>query len=241
MVTRAHPRWERDRELRMRGVAIAFAGVLLALTALALLLRVGHPGLGSEPGSSSWAPVGVHGLASPRGLLGIGAALAALACFAVALRPRPRATPATFFDAAEREAIRAAIARAEDRTSGEIRVHLELLTPGETLLAARLVFDAIGMTRTEARNGVLLYISVEDHRFAIVGDEGIHRVVPEGFWDDTLARMKLRFDEDRCSEGVIEAIEAVGEKLHRFFPIERGDRDELPDEISFGTPRPGPP
>ncbi len=223
-----------EPEHRNRRIAIAFMGVLLALTALAFLVRVGHPELGADPGDWTWAPIGIHALLSLRGLLGILGALGALSFFVIALRPPRRSTPATFFTAEERTAIQSAIAAAEDRTSGEIRVHLELRTPGQPLLAAQLLFGTLGMARTEAQNGVLVYISVEDHKFAILGDEGIHRLVPEGFWDETLIRMKARFQEDRCAQGVIEAVEAVGEKLHRFFPFQRGDRDELPDEISYG-------
>jgi uncharacterized membrane protein len=215
-----------------------FLGLLLAGVALALLVRVGQPHLQAQPGESTWAPIGIHAIASARGLLALAVALAALVCFAFAIRPGRRGTPATFFDDEERDAIQAAIAAAEDRTSGEIRVHLEPTSPGDPLVAAQLVFDALGMTRTQARNGVLIYISVQDRRFAILGDEGIHRVVPAGFWDDVLARMKQRFAEDRCAEGVIEAVHAVGEKLHRDFPVVPGDRDELPDEISFGGPKP---
>jgi uncharacterized membrane protein len=227
-----------EPEHRRQRIAIAFTGVLLALAALAFLVRVGHPELGAEPEDGSWAPIGIHALAGLRGLLGILGALAALACFVIALRPPRRSTPATFFTADERATIQSAIASAEDRTSGEIRVHLEQRTPGEPLLAAQLLFDTLGMTRTEARNGVLVYISVEDHKFAILGDEGIHRVVPEGFWDEAIAGMKARFQENCCAQGVIEAVQAVGEKLHRFFPVQRGDRDELPDEISYGGPPP---
>jgi uncharacterized membrane protein len=166
------------------------------------------------------------------------AALAALGCFLLAVRPGRRATPATFFDEDDRRRIQAAIAAAEDRTSGEIRVHLEPRTPGDPLSAARTVFDAIGMSKTRARTGVLIYISVSDRQVAILGDEGIHRVVPEGYWDDLLARLRERFREDRCAEGVVEAAEAIGEKLHRHFPVQPEDRNELPDEISMGNPPP---
>jgi uncharacterized membrane protein len=211
----------------------AILGILSAITALVLLVRVGHPEIATGAQESSWAPQGIHGLGTPRGITALSFAGASLILLILALQPRKRATPATFFDEEERQAIRRAIAAAEDRTSGEIRVHLQRCTPGDALDAARSVFEKIGMTRTAARNGVLIYLSVEDHRFAILGDEGIDRVVPENFWGEIRTRMGEKFQEDRFAEGIVEAVEAVGENLHRFFPVDHADRNELSDEISM--------
>lgn len=51
--------------------------------------------------------------------------------------------------------------------------------------AAGEVFATLGMDRTELGNGVLLYIDLKHHRFAIWGGRGIYELVPEGFWDQT--------------------------------------------------------
>ena len=45
------------------------------------------------------------------------------------------------------------------------------------------VFYFLKMDKTELRNGVLFYIGVESKKFAILGDEGINKLVPENFWD----------------------------------------------------------
>ena len=41
------------------------------------------------------------------------------------------------------------------------------------------------MHKTEARNGVLVYLSTEDRKFAILGDMGINAKVDDGFWQAT--------------------------------------------------------
>jgi uncharacterized membrane protein len=207
-------------------------GAVVAVAALVWVLRATHPELGTGAAESTWAPHGLEALATRRGLAALGLAALALVFLVVALRPGRRASPATFFDETEKQAIRAAIAAAEDRTSGEIRLHLARRTRGDVLRAAEAAFQAIGMTRTAARNGVLIYLSVEDHRFAIIGDEGIDRVVPEGFWDEIKATMRERFAADRFAEGIAEAAGRVGEKLHAYFPLREGDVNELSDEIS---------
>ncbi len=217
----------------MRCAVLRIAGALCAIAALVVVLRAGHPELTTGPADSTWAPEGVRSLATPAGLLGLALAAAAIGLLTAAARPGRRASPRTFFDAAERRAITEAIAAAESRTAGEIRVHVERRTAGEPLEAARRVFVEIGMTRTAARTGVLVYLSVEDHAFAIVGDEGIDRVVPPDFWEEIRARMAARFGEGRFAPGVVEAVAQVGEKLRLHFPVPPGDRDELSNALSI--------
>ncbi|MFQ5693423.1 MAG: TPM domain-containing protein, partial [Nitrospinota bacterium] len=71
-------------------------------------------------------------------------------------------------------------------------------------------------------------------RFAILGDEGINRVVPENFWEDVKDLMAERFREGDFGGGMVQGIARVGEKLHEFFPWQSDDVNELSDEISFG-------
>ena len=143
--------------------------------------------------------------------------------------------PKKFFSADEQERILLAIQKAEDHTSGEIRLHLEGRCPtNEPLDHAKDLFFKLGMDKTDQRNGVIIYIATASHRFAILGDEGIHRVVPDNFWRDVRELMVTRFQEEDFCGGVIEGIARVGEKLHEFFPWQSDDVNELTDEISFG-------
>ena len=98
---------------------------------------------------------------------------------------------------------------------------------------AAFIFEELGMHRTAARNGVLIYVSVLDHRLAVIGDAGIHSVVPEGFWTDVLAILRLHFAAGRNADGLVEAVAMVGEKLRHHFPRLAGDRNELTDELSI--------
>ena len=74
-----------------------------------------------------------------------------------------------FLTPGERDRVRAAIAEAERATSGELRVHLEDRCEEDVLDHAAFIFDELGMHRTAARNGVLIYVSVGDHRLAVIG------------------------------------------------------------------------
>lgn len=139
-----------------------------------------------------------------------------------------------FFSAQEQEDIKEAIMSAELDTSGEIRVHIENSCHGEVLDRAAFIFKQLGMSKTELRNGVLIYLAVKNRRFAIIGDKGIHKVVPDNFWADIKARMLDHFRENRFSDGLIQAITETGEHLKQHFPRSRNDVNELPDDISFG-------
>jgi len=139
-----------------------------------------------------------------------------------------------FFSRQEKEEIKQAIMNAELDTSGEIRVHIENTFTGDVMDRAAFIFKQLGMNKTELRNGVLIYLAVKNRRFAIIGDSGIHKVVPENFWDNIKVRMLDHFREGRFADGLIEAVIAAGEHLKKHFPRQRNDVNELTDEISFG-------
>jgi uncharacterized membrane protein len=140
--------------------------------------------------------------------------------------------PKKFFNPEEQERIVGEIRKAEEKTSGEIRVHLDCCAREETLEKAKKVFYRLGMTRTEHRNGVLIYLATEHRKFAILGDEGIHRVVPENYWEDVRDKMQGHFQEGRFLEGICLGIREIGDKLKIHFPVEKSDRNELPNTIS---------
>lgn len=140
-----------------------------------------------------------------------------------------------FLTPAEHARVRAAIAEAESRTSGELRVHLEDLCQEDVLDHAAFIFEELGMHRTRHRNGVLIYLSVADRKLAVIGDEGIDRRVPPDFWNDVLGLLKLHLAAGRPADGLVEAVHTVGEKLCALFPREANDKNELPNDISFGS------
>ncbi len=140
--------------------------------------------------------------------------------------------PKKFFSSEEQERIIGEIRKAEDRTSGEIRVHLDCCSREIPMEKAKRVFHQLGMTRTKARNGVLIYLATEDRKFAILGDEGIHRVVPENYWEGVKEKIQEQFREGKIYEGICLGIREIGEKLKTYFPVEKDDRNELPDTIS---------
>lgn len=127
-----------------------------------------------------------------------------------------------------------AIQKAEKKTSGEIRVHFERNTKKDALIRAEEVFYGLEMDKTNFRNGILFYVAVDDHQFAIVGDEGIDKVVPDDFWESIKDEVLSEFSNGDHARGLELGILHTGEKLKEFFPVADDDDNELSDEISKG-------
>ena len=134
-------------------------------------------------------------------------------------------------DQQEQEVINA-IRQAEKNTSGEIRVHFEKSLDQDALKRAQEVFFQLEMDKTIFKNGVLFYVAVDDHKFAIIGDEGIDKVVPNDFWESIRDEVIYEFIKKNPSKGLVLGILHAGEKLKEYFPYGDKDENELSDEIS---------
>jgi len=139
-----------------------------------------------------------------------------------------------FFTKEEKILIKSAVKEAELNTSGEIRVHVDNHCREEVMDRAAWWFGKLEMQKTEQRNGVLFYLAVKDHKFAILGDAGINAVTPEDFWDHIKEKMLASFNEGNFTAGLTDGILMAGEQLKEHFPYQDDDVNELSDDISFG-------
>ncbi|MBL4605650.1 MAG: TPM domain-containing protein [Flavobacteriaceae bacterium] len=138
----------------------------------------------------------------------------------------------SFLSKQDEETIVDAIKQAEKNTSGEIRVHIEGHTDKDHFEHALEVFQRLEMHKTELRNGVLIYIAVEDHQFVILGDDGINKVVADDFWDKTRDVMQGHFKQGDFKTGIVDGILQAGKELKAHFPYQEDDTNELSNEIS---------
>ncbi len=210
---------------RKRGLAWAVAGLCLALLAFArgafVLFR---------PVPDSWQ----------QGELWVDAALTlagiALGALGYWLYRRDlivdRVTPDTFLTRAEEAHVLEEIRRFEQRSSAEIRVHLEPGAVADIDAEAKAAFERLQMTQTRDRNGVLILVAVQEHAFAILGDVGIDSKVPPGFWDAITRDLSEAFRRGDFAGGLARAVDTAGEALAAHFPRRGDDVDELPNEIS---------
>lgn len=138
------------------------------------------------------------------------------------------------FQEADRARIHQAVHNAELLTSGEIRVFMEDECRNDVLDRAAFIFAQLEMHETDLRNGVLIYLAVDDRKFCIIGDAGIHHIVGNNFWQEITGKMGVYFKENLFVDGIEYAVRKVGEQLSTHFPRHKDDINELPNDIIFG-------
>ena len=136
---------------------------------------------------------------------------------------------------ASEEEVIAAIKQAELQTSGEIRMHVEPACKGDAYKRAVELFGELQMHKTKERNAILFYFAINDKKFSIVGDSGIHAKVKEEFWNALRDVLQSNFRQGNFIPGLVQSIAMAGEKLAVYFPRHVDDTNELSDDISIGN------
>lgn len=134
--------------------------------------------------------------------------------------------------------IERAIADAEKRTSGELRVVFRPGAVDNATALARAEFARLGMTSTRERNAVLILIAPDARQFALFGDESVHAKCGDAFWREVASAMELKFRAGQHTDAVIEGVARAGELLAREFPYRADDRNELPNTVVTEPPPP---
>ena len=138
-----------------------------------------------------------------------------------------------FLEKLQHERIVQAIAAAEAKTSGQIRVFVQRgELDSDAFQHAQRKFRKLGMEKTRERNAVLIFVAPRARKFAVIGDEGVHRKCGDDFWEQLVVTMREHFRNDNFQEALVEAIEQTGEVLAKHFPKEPGaSGNELPDDV----------
>ncbi len=101
----------------------------------------------------------------------------------------------------------------------------------EVRTAALARFYEKGLHRTKDETGVLIYISVFEHKVWVLGDRGIHEKVGGDAWTEIVSMITDGIRNKRQGDAICRAVERAGEILKTHFPVKPGDRDELPNLI----------
>ena len=110
------------------------------------------------------------------------------------------------------------------------------LTPGSTKsrrVRRRAVeyFRVGAERRTTGRTGILLYLSLREHRAEIVADHAIHSKVPPDTWGEAMSDLIEEVKAGRPGSGMAKAVERIGAVLAEHFPKSHADQNELPDRL----------
>ncbi len=118
---------------------------------------------------------------------------------------------------------------------------LRLLVPADiaekrVARAAALAFREAGLVETRDRTGILIYVSLLEHRVVVLADRGINARVEAGTWDAVVSLIITGIKDGRAEAGLADGIRVCGEILSQRFPIRAGDANELPN-TPRATPR----
>lgn len=110
------------------------------------------------------------------------------------------------------------------------------LTPGATKTRrvrrrALTIFRAAAERRTAGRTGILIYVSMGEHRAEIIGDEAVTSVTSPETWGEAMADLVGHVKQGRVADGMVAAIEDIGTVLSGHFPRLAGDKNEIPDKL----------
>ena len=111
-----------------------------------------------------------------------------------------------------------------------------LLTPGSTKTRrvrrrAVMLFKTGAERRTIGRTGILIYLSMAEHRAEIVGDEAITKVTTPETWGDAMTALLTDVKQGRPADGIVAAVGIIGEVLAQHFPKSSEDTNEIPDKL----------
>ena len=93
------------------------------------------------------------------------------------------------------------------------------------------VFKSAAERRTTGRTGILIYLSMGEHRAEIVADEAITKVTTPETWGEAMAALIAEVKQGRPADGIVAAIAEVGEVLTKHFPRSHTDTNEIPDKL----------
>jgi len=85
--------------------------------------------------------------------------------------------------------------------------------------------------RTVGSTGILVYLSMREHRAEILADRAIAEKVPPETWGEAMAVLLAEIREGRVAEGMAAAVAEVGKVLAEHCPRLEDDRNELPDRL----------
>ena len=111
-----------------------------------------------------------------------------------------------------------------------------LLTPQidqikQVEMRAEVEFYEHGVGQTEGNTGILLYVSLMEHRAVVLADHAIAEKVDGHVWQELVDLMIEGVKRGEFAEGMTQAIQRCSALLEPHFPIPEGDVNELRDHL----------
>jgi uncharacterized membrane protein len=147
-----------------------------------------------------------------------------------------------FITEEDKIAIKESVRLAESRTSGEIKVLVvgSCQKPWPFISAQKAIyrralkeFSAMRIGKTADHTGILIMLSLKERKVQILADKNINDKVTQETWDKAVEIIVNNIKQNNQAQGIIQAIEYVGNVLAQHFPRKENDTNEISDEIEI--------
>ena len=92
-------------------------------------------------------------------------------------------------------------------------------------------FAEHGLHYTREHTGILILVSLLEHRVEVLADRGIHAKVETAAWEEVTKHITEGLKTKTACDAFCKAIERCGEILAAHFPRQPDDKDELPNDL----------
>ena len=96
---------------------------------------------------------------------------------------------------------------------------------------AEIEFFESNVKKTKNSTGILLMLSVMEHRAVVLADKTISDKLPPETWNEVIEKMISGIKKKNIAQGMIEGINICGELLSKHFPLPPDDTNELPNHL----------
>lgn len=146
-----------------------------------------------------------------------------------------------FLNPQEIQAVNKTVIAAEKKTAGEIKVLVVQSSASfkgktsekKTELRADYEFFALGLDHTRDNTGILIMISLAEHRVVIRAGKAINEFYDQGIWQMIVDTVIDGIKRGDSVSGICNGVSMCGDILAEHFPIKLDDVNEIPDEIVF--------
>lgn len=92
-------------------------------------------------------------------------------------------------------------------------------------------FTEQGLHYTKDHTGILILVSLLEHRVEVLADRGINQKVSQDSWNEVVRMISTGIKSGQACDGFCNAIARCGEILAAHFPRQADDKDELPNRL----------
>ena len=92
-------------------------------------------------------------------------------------------------------------------------------------------FTEHGLHYTLDHTGILILVSLLEHRVEVLADRGLNEKVPAGTWNEIVEILTAGLKSRHAGDAFCKAVERCGDILATHFPRQPDDRDELPNKL----------